>query len=416
MDIVRPPQKKTGRNLAIAGGILVLAVATYGLSQMRPAAPSVDGAILLTDSVRRGDITREVRGPGNLVPERIRWITPQTNGRIENVIAVAGQRLGIGDVILVMSNPDQQIATTRAQQVVRQAQLDLVTIQKNNLQTQRSNQEIAVAAAKTALITAEQNATGVDSLVRAKVLAPFEAINRKQQLDEAKTRYRVAQEQLASTTQTVDSQLVVAAANVDALKTIAANEEERLRSLTIRAPEPGVLQQDALFQPGQWVQSGQTIGKIVQPEKLKAVLRIPESQAKDVQLGQLASIDTRNGFIAGHVSRKDPSATAGSVTIDVALDGALPSGAVPDLSVDGTIIIEKLKNVLYTSRPVSGAATGSVGLFKIVENGHYAVLTTVQLGRTSVNTVEILSGLQPGDRVILSDMQQFDNVTRVRIK
>jgi hypothetical protein len=218
------------------------------------------------------------------------------------------------------------------------------------------------------------------------------------------------------TTQTVDSQLVVAAANVDALKTIAANEEERLRALTIRAPEAGVLQQDALFQPGQWVQSGQTIGKIVQPEKLKAVLRIPESQAKDVQIGQAASIDTRNGLIAGHVSRKDPSATAGSVTIDVALDGALPAGAVPDLSVDGTIILEKLKNVLYTSRPVSGAATGSVGLFKIVENGHYAVLTTVQLGRTSVNTVEIIGGLQPGDRVILSDMQQFENVNRVRIK
>lgn len=415
MDIVRPPKKKTGRNLAIAGGFVVLALATWGLSQMSPAAPSVDGAILLTDSVRRGDITREVRGPGNLVPERIRWITPQTNGRIENVVALAGQRLKSGDVILVMSNPDQQIATTRAQQVVRQAQLDLVTL-RNQLQTQRSNQEIQVAASKTSLITAEQNATGVDSLVRAKVLAPFEAINRKQQLEEAKTRYRVAQEQLAATTQTVDSQLVVAAANVNALKTIAANEEERLLSLTIRAPEAGVLQQDALFNPGQWVQSGQTIGKIVQPERLKAVLRIPESQAKDVQIGQSASIDTRNGLIAGHVSRKDPSATGGSVTIDVTLDGALPAGAVPDLNIDGTIEIEKLKNVLYTSRPVSGAATGSVGLFKIVENGHYAVLTTVQLGRSSVNTVEIISGLQPGDRVILSDMQQFDNVNRVRIK
>lgn len=415
MDIVRAPQKKTGRNIAIAAGVVVLAVATYGLSQMSPAAPSVDGAILLSDSVRRGDITRDVRGPGNLTPERVRWITPQTNGRIENVSAVNGQHLASGDVILVMSNPDQQIATTHAQQAVRQAQLDLVTL-RNTLQTQRSNQEIGVAAAKTTLITAEQNATGVDSLVKAKVLAPFEAINRKQQLEEARTRYRVAQEQLVATTQTVDSQLVVAAANVDALKTIAANEEDRLRSLTIRAPEAGVLQQDALYQPGQWVQSGQTIGKIVQPDKLKAVLRIPESQAKDVQVGQVASIDTRNGLIAGHVSRKDPSATGGSVTVDVALEGTLPAGAVPDLSVDGTIILEKLKNVLYTSRPVSGAATGSVGLFKYVENGHYAVLTTVQLGRTSVNTVEIVSGLQPGDRVILSDMQQFENATRVRIK
>lgn len=415
MDIVRPPQKKTARNIGIGGGLGVLALVTWRIMQLPTAAPTVELNSLLTDSVVRGDLVRDVRGPGNLVPERIRFITPQINGRVENIVAPVGQTLKAGDIIFVMSSPDQQIATTRAQQAVRQAQLDLAKL-KNDLATQQSNQEIAVASAKTTQVDAQQRAREADSLLPSKLIAPSEANRLKLLSDEAATRYRIAQEQLKNTKEMVESQLSVSAANVDALKAIAANEEDRLRSLTVRAPEPGVLQQDALLQPGQWVQSGQTIAKVVQPDKLKAVLRIPESQAKDVQIGQTASIDTRNGIIAGHVSRKDPSAIGGSVTIDVALDGALPPGAVPDLSVDGTIILEHLKDVLHTGRPVSGASTGPVGLFKFVEDGRYAVRTTVRLGRSSVNSVEILEGLQPGDRVILTDMSQYDQVDRVRIK
>jgi HlyD family secretion protein len=415
LDIVRPPQKKTARNIGIGGGLGVLALVTWRIMQLPTAAPTVELNSLLTDSVVRGDLVRDVRGPGNLVPERIRFITPQINGRVENIVAPVGQTLKAGDIIFVMSSPDQQIATTRAQQAVRQAQLDLAKL-KNDLATQQSNQEIAVASAKTTQVDAQQRAREADSLLPSKLIAPSEANRLKLLSDEAATRYRIAQEQLKNTKEMVESQLSVSAANVDALKAIAANEEDRLRSLTVRAPEPGVLQQDALLQPGQWVQSGQTIAKVVQPDKLKAVLRIPESQAKDVQIGQTASIDTRNGIIAGHVSRKDPSAIGGSVTIDVALDGALPPGAVPDLSVDGTIILEHLKDVLHTGRPVSGASTGPVGLFKFVEDGRYAVRTTVRLGRSSVNSVEILEGLQPGDRVILTDMSQYDQVDRVRIK
>jgi multidrug efflux pump subunit AcrA (membrane-fusion protein) len=415
MDIVRAPKKKTGRNIAIAGGVLALALATWGLSQLKPAAPTVDRLSILTDSVRRGDIVREVRGPGNLVAERVLFITPQVNGRVERILALSGESLTAGQVIFELSSPDQQIASQRAQQQLRQEQLSLATL-KNTLQTQRSTQEVAVAAARTQQLDAKQRAQEADSLMRLKLISPFDASRLKLTAEEMQKRYEIAVEALRLTNETYDSQLAVAAANVEALKTVAATEEERLRSLIVRAPEAGTLQQDNLLQPGQWVQSGQTIARIVQTTKLKAELRVPESQAKDVQIGQTATIDTRNGIIRGHVSRKDASAVGGSVRVDVTLEGDLPAGAVPDLSVDGTIQIEHLQDVLYTGRPVSGAATGPVGLFKIVEDGNYAVRTTVVLGRSSVNTVEIINGLQPGDRVILSDMGAHDNVDRVRIR
>ncbi|HKS06709.1 MAG TPA: HlyD family efflux transporter periplasmic adaptor subunit [Gemmatimonadaceae bacterium] len=415
MDIVRAPRKKTGRNIGIALGVVAIAAATWGLSNLKPAAPSVEGENLLTDTVSRGDIVREVRGPGTLVAERIVYITPQANGRVVRIAALAGANLVPGQVILEMSSPDQEIAMMRAEQAVRQEQLNLATL-RNALTSQRFSQEVSLASAKTANVDAQQRASEADSLFRLKLMPQFELNRIKSTSEEAATRFRVASEQLAMTIQAADSQLAVAAANVEALKAIAANERTRLQSLIVRATEAGVLRQDQTLQPGQWVVSGQTVGMIVQPGKLKAVLRIPESQARDVNIGQIASIDTRNGVIPGRVSRKDPTATGGSVLIDVALEGALPAGAVPDLSIDGTVELEKLTNVLYTGRPVSGAATGPVGLFKYVEGGDYAVRITVRLGRSSVNTVEILDGLQVGDRVILSAMDAYDNVDRVRIK
>jgi hypothetical protein len=262
---------------------------------------------------------------------------------------------------------------------------------------------------------ATQDAAAADSLVKRKLISPFDANLKKAGAEELTTRKRVAEEQLRLSMQTVDSQIAVQAEQVVRLRAIADFQQNVLKSLSVRAPEGGVLQELTL-QPGQWVTAGTTLAKVVQPGKLKAVLRIPESQAKDVQIGQAADIDTRNGHIAGHVSRKDPSAQAGTETVDVALDGALPAGAVPDLSIDGTITIQKLRNVLFTGRPASGAGTGTVGLFKVVEGGSAAIRVQVVLGVSSVNTVEILRGLQVGDRVILSDMSQWDNVDRVRLK
>ena len=414
MDVARAPRKKTGRNVAIGAGALVLVGITVALSRLQPAAPTVEGATILRDSVRRGDVVREMRGPGNLVPERIRWITAQTSARVERLVAVSGQSVGANEVLLEMSSPDLQIATMQAEQQVRQSQIDLLNL-RTNLQSQRLTQEGTVASTNTAYINATQEAASADSLLRQRLIAQFDANNKKALAEELTTRLRIERQRLALMNQAIDSQISVQAAQVVQLQAIARNQRNRLSSLSVRSPEAGVLQ-DLTLQLGQWVPDGTTLAKVVQPGKLKAVLRIPESQAKDALIGQSATIDTRNGIIPGHVSRKDPSAQAGTVTIDVALDGPLPAGAVPDLSIDGTIQIEKLKNVLYTGRPASGAGTGTVGLFKVVEGGAAAVRVQVVLGRSSVTTVEIVRGLQPGDIVILSDMSQFDNVDRVRIK
>ena len=414
MDVARAPRKKTGRNVAIGVGALALAGITVALSRLQPAAPTVEGATILRDSVRRGDVVREMRGPGNLVPERIRWITAQTSARVERLVAVSGQVVGANEVLLEMSSPDLQIATMQAEQQVRQSQIDLLNL-RTNLQSQRLTQEGTVASTNTAYINATQEAASADSLLKQRLIAQFDANNKKALAEELTTRLRIERQRLALMNQAIDSQISVQAAQVVQLQAIARNQRERLGSLMVRSPEGGVLQ-DLTLQPGQWVPDGTTLAKVVQPGKLKAVLRIPESQAKDALIGQSATIDTRNGIIPGHVSRKDPSAQAGTVTIDVALDGPLPAGAVPDLSIDGTLQIEKLKHVLDTGRPASGAGTGTVGLFKVVEGGAAAVRVQVVLGRSSVTTVEIVRGLQPGDIVILSDMSQFDNVDRVRIK
>ena len=414
MDVPRAPRKKTGRNAAVAGGVVLLAAATWGMTQLKPAAPTVEGATLLMDTVRKGDVIREVRGPGNLVPERIRFITAQASARVDRLVAQSGQNVTPDMVLLELSNPNEEIAAMRADQALSQARADLVSL-RTNLTSARLSQEGLVASTNTSFVSVSQEFAAADSLLKRKLISTFEYNNKKAQAEEMTTRLRVERERFALMRSTADSQLAVAGTNVDRLKQIADFQRDRLNSMHVRAPEAGVVQ-DLTLQMGQWVQEGATLAKVVQPGKLKAVLRIPESQAKDVQLGQLASIDTRNGLIPGHVSRKDPSAQAGTVTIDVALDAALPPGAVPDLSIDGTIQIEKLKNVLYTGRPASGAGTGTVGLFRVEPGGGNAMRVQVVLGRNSVTTVEIVRGLQVGDRIILSDMAQFDNVDRVRIK
>jgi multidrug resistance efflux pump len=414
MDVVRAPKSKRARNTLIGTGILLLTVVTVALARLGPASPTVDASTLFTDSVRRGDMVREVRGPGTLVPEHIRWITAQASARVERLTAQSGQNVGPDEVLLEMSNPDLQIQTMQADQQVRQAQIDLLNL-KTSLRSQLLTQEGAVANMKTQNITAQQEAQAAEMLEKQHLIAPFEANTKKAAAVELTTRLRIEQDRLALMNAAIDSQISVQGAQVIQLKAIAANQRGRLQSLTVRAGEAGVLQ-DLTLQLGQWVPEGTTLAKVVQPGKLKAVLRIPESQAKDVIVGQLASIDTRNGLVQGHVSRKDPSAQAGTVTIDVALEGALPAGAVPDLSVDGTIQIERLKNVLFTGRPTSGTGTGMVALFKLTDGGKAAERVQVVLGRSSVNTVEIIKGLQLGDRVILSDMSNYDSSNRVRLK
>ncbi|MBX3174973.1 MAG: HlyD family efflux transporter periplasmic adaptor subunit [Gemmatimonadaceae bacterium] len=414
MDIVRAPKKKTGRNIAIAAGAGAVILLTVAVSRLDPAVPTVARAGVLLDSVRRGDVVREVRGPGTLVPENIRWITAQASARVDRKLHESGDRLGTGELILVLSNPDLQIQTMQAEQQVRQAEIELLNL-KTNLRSAILTQEGVVASTRTQHVSAQQEALAADSLHRRNLISEFEVNNRKAQAEEFRTRLRIEQERLQLMTAAIDSQIAVQQGQVVQLRAIAARQQARLSSLEVRAPDTGVLQELTL-QLGQWVPEGTTLAKVVQPGKLKAQLRIPESQAKDVALGQPASIDTRNGIVRGTVSRKDPSAVGGTVLVDVALEGELPPGAVPDLSVDGTIEIQKMPNIVFTGRPAFGPGSGTVGLFKMEENGDYAVRVTVELGRSSVNTIEILRGLEVGDKVVLSDMTQYANVDRVRIK
>ncbi len=414
MDIVRTPPARTGRKVAIAGGIAAALLLTIAVARLDPAVPTVARAGVIIDSVRRGDVTREVRGPGSLVPEQVRWITAQASARVERLYVQSGATMGGGQLILELSNPDLQIQTMQAEQQVRQAEIELLNL-RTNLRSALLTQEGVVATTRTQYVSAVQEAAAADSLVKRNLVSEFDLRNRRAQAEEMTTRLRIEQERLQLMAAAIDSQIAVQAGQVEQLRAIAANQQARLRSLTVRAPDAGVLQELDL-ELGQWVPEGTMLGKVVQPGRLKAELRIPESQAKDVALGQPAMVDTRNGIVRGRVVRKDPSAVGGSVLVDVALEGPLPPGAVPDLSVDGTIQIAQMNGILYTGRPATGAASGRVTMFRLEADGVHAARVQVELGRSSVNTIEILSGLQPGDRVVLSDMTQYANVDRVRIK
>ena len=414
MDIARTAPTKTRRNLLIGGVVVVLVAITAFTMTLDPASQTIERSAVLIDSVRRGDVVREVRGPGTLVPEHIRWITAQASARVERLTSESGKNVGGGELLLELSNPDLQIQTMQAEQQVRQAQIELLNL-RTTLRSQLLTQQGVVANTRTQFVGATQEAAAADSLAKRKLMSEFEVQTKRAQREEFTTRLRVEQERLKLMEEAIGAQIATQASQVEQLKAIAMNQQNRLQSLKVRAPEAGVLQ-DLTLQLGQWVPEGTTLAKVVQPGQLKAVLRIPESQAKDVTIGQKASVDTRNGFVAGHVMRKDPSAQGGSVTIDVALDGKLPNGAVPDLSVDGTIVIEKLTNVLYSGRPAFSAGSGSASLFKVSADGKTAVRVPVDLGRSSVNVIEITHGLAVGDRIIVSDMSQYANAARVRIK
>ena len=414
MDIARTPPKHTRRNLLIGGGVLALVVITAWTLTLDPASQTIERSAVLIDSVRRGDVVREVRGPGTLVPEHIRWITAQTSARVERLASESGKEVNAGDLLLELSNPDLQIQTMQAEQQVRQAQIELLNL-RTTLRSQLLTQQGVVATMKTQNVSAMQELSAADSLAKRGLMSPFEMSNKKAQADEFTTRLRVEHERLKLMEDAIEAQIATQASQVNQLRAIASNQQNRLLSLHVRAPDRGVLQ-DLTLQLGQWVPEGTTLAKVVQPGDLKAVLRIPESQAKDVAIGQKASIDTRNGLVPGQVTRKDPSAQGGTVTVDVTLDGALPAGAVPDLSVDGTIVIERLTNVLYSGRPAFSAGSGSASLFKITDGGKFAVRVPVELGKSSVNVIEIIRGLEIGDKIIVSDMSQYANVAKVRIK
>jgi HlyD family secretion protein len=414
LDIRRVPTTNSLRLVQGGIGAAILAIIALALGTLKPAAPGVDRATLWVDSVRRGDMLREVRGSGALVPEHVRFVTALSAGRVDRVLAQPGQSVRPETVLLRLSNPDVQIQSLQAEQQLTAAQAQLVAL-RTALEAERLTQEGTVATTHTPYADAKRQAMVADSLIGRHVIAVNEAALAKDRAAELETRYRIEQERLALMTQTIDSQLAVQHSQVHRLQDIVEFQRNVVRSLQVRASDSGVVS-DLTLQLGQWVLAGTVLAKVVQPGKLKAALQIPETQAKDLAVGQRASIDTRNGMIPGRVARIDPNAINGTVAVDVALDGPLPAGARPNLSVDGTIEIERLRNVLYTGRPAYGQPNSTIGMFRISEGGHDAIRVQVHVGRSSVNLIEILGGLRVGDSVVLTDMSQWDNADRVKIK
>jgi HlyD family secretion protein len=415
VDIPRAPARR-GRQRLLYGGlaILGLALATLGLRSLKPAAPSVDRAAVWIDSVQRGPLLIEVRGPGTLVPERVRWISAVTAGRVEKRLAEPGQEVNPETELLELSNPDVQLEALESERQLTVAQGDRVNL-RTSLETTRLNQEGNVAAAKSAYLDAKRTAEASSDLAKKELISSMEASRAQDRVVELQTRYEVEQKRLEVMTEATDSQLRLQDAQVDRLRAVTEFQRERIRSMKVLAGAHGILQELPL-EVGQWAQSGAVLARLVEPGRLKAVLRIPETQAKDLTLGQPAAIDTRNGIVKGAVARIDPAVQNGTVTVDIRLEGEMPRGARPDLSVDGTIQVERLDNVLHVGRPAYGQANSTVGLFKLSPDGREAIRMSVRLGRTSVNTVEVLGGLQPGEKVIISDMSRWDGVDRVRVE
>src|SRR5687767_4979195 len=414
MDIPRAPQTRHRRYAVGGAAVAVLGIGTVGVASLDPAEPSVERASLVIDSVRRGDMVREVRGPGTLVPERIRWISAVTSARVERIVAQPGQAVEPNTVLLEMSNPDVQIEALQAQQALSEAQSRLGDL-RVQLEGSRLSQEGTLASVRAQNVTAAQELVAAEALRERQVISRFEYNNRRAAAEEMSTRLRLEQDRLTLMTQSVSSQLAAQRRQIQRLQAIATFQENRVRMLVVRAGESGVLQELTL-QPGQWVNAGTPIGKVVQPGRLKAVLRIAETQARDVALGQPAQIDTRNGIVRGRVSRMDPGAQGGTVTIDVSIDAALPPGARPDQNVDGTVQLQRLQNVIFTGRPSVAQEHATVGLFRIDPDGRSATRVQVRLGRVSANSVEVLQGLQPGDRIVLSEVSVAGDADRIRIK
>lgn len=413
MDIARQPLRNRAR--LVRGGLAAAAllVVFLGVASLKPSVPSVARQTLWVDPVRRGEMVREVRGSGTLVPEHVRFITAVSAGRVDRVLAQPGEVVEPQTVLLQLSNPDVQIQSLQAEQQLTAAEAQLLTL-RTSLTAERLTQEGAVATSRTAYADATRQAKAADSLVRQNLVARNDDALAKDRAVEAETRYRVEQQRLALMTQTLDAKIAVQRSQVDRLRAIAAFQQNVVRSLEVRAGDSGVVS-DLTLQLGQWVLAGTVLAKVVQPGQLKAVLQIPETQAKDVTISQKVAIDTRNGIIPGRVVRTDPNAINGTVAVDVALDGPLPAGVRPDLSVDGTIEIERLQNVIYTGRPSNSQSNSTIAMFKLTKDGSYAYRVQVMLGRSSVSTVEIQRGLNVGDSVVLSDMSQWDNAERVKL-
>jgi HlyD family secretion protein len=417
MDIARPSnlrQKRMRQAISITIGVVVIGAISVALSRLQPAAPTVEAATLWPDTVKRGPMVRQVRGLGTLVPEDIRWIPATTQGRVERIVLRPGTTVLPESVILELSNDQLQTDVQDAELKVLAAEATLANLRvqmQNDLLQQKASAASVEADYNKARMQAEMN----EALAKDKLVSDLVLRQSKLDAEQLAIRRGIAQEQLATRAEASRAQIAVQQSAVDQARAVLQLKRRQRGELQVRAGLTGVLQLVPV-EVGQQVAPGTNLARVANPARLKAEIKIAETQAKDVQIGQRAAVDTRNGIVTGHVMRIDPSVQNGTRTVDVSLEGELPKGAVPDLSVDGTIELERLNDVVYMGRPAFGQDQSTVGIFKVDPSGVEATRVQVQLGRSSVNTVEVMSGLQPGDKVILSDMSAWDAFERVRLK
>ena len=416
MDIARPDiarKKKIRQSIyAVIATVAVILVSVY-VQQLQPAAPRVDRDTVYLGDVQRGPMVRQVRGTGTLVPEEIRWIPATTEGNVERIIIDPGEAVHAGSIILELSNPELEQTAIEAELNLRAAEARYGN-REVELESQLLSQRSALATVEAALIMARLDAKADAELAKDGLVSDIQLQQKQATQQEFETRILLEQERLQMSENTMGAQLAVEQAEVDRLRTLWELRLDQVADLKVRAGMRGVLQQVPLDE-GQRVTAGTNLARVGDPTVLKAELRIAETQAKDIEIGQVASIDTRNGVIPGHVVRIDPAVENGTVTVDVALDGELPRGARPDLTVDGTIELERLDEVVFVGRPVFGQEESVVSLFRLDAEGDGATRTRVSLGRASVSDIEVIDGLQPGDRVVLSDMSAWDDFDRVRL-
>lgn len=416
MDIPRPEnkRKKRMRQLAIGGGAAVVILGlTFVLAGLEPAAPSVSRASVWVEEVREGEMLREVRGPGTLVPREIRWNSAQTDGRVERILVRPGAEVEADTIIVELSNADlmQQTEEARLQLDAAEAEYTEVSLR---LQNQRLDQRAALAVAEADYESARLQAEAEETLAAENIIPAIQYRRSQLLADQQLIRRDIERDRLDQFSASMQAQLAAQQARLDQSRNAYQRRLDQVASLQVRAGIAGVLQQVPV-EEGQRVSLGANIARVARPGDLMAELRIAETQARDVAVGQLVRVDTRNGIVEGRVMRIDPAVQSGTVQVDVELVGELPRGARPDLSVDGTIEIERLDNVVFTGRPAYGQPNSTVSLFKLIDGGRTAIRVPVQLGRSSVNAIEIIQGLTPGEQVILSDTSQWDDYDRIRL-
>jgi HlyD family secretion protein len=418
MDIARPAiiarQRRTRRITYGAAAAVTVLLITLGLSRLKPAAPSVDRGTLVIDTVKRGGMLRQVRGLGTLVPEELRWIPAATEGRVERIVVQPGSTVSPDTIILELSNPELEMQALDAESQLRAAEAQYAEL-RVRLESQHLDQEAAAASVQADYAQARMRADTDQQLADQGLVADLNRKLSRVSADQLENRNRIEQRRLAIAGDSIKAQLAGQQAQVEQKRVLARLRRNQVKAQAVRAGIGGMLQQVPV-EVGQRVAPGTILAKVAEQNRLKAVIKVAETQAKDIQIGQSASIDTRNGVVDGRVSRVDPAAQNGTVTVDVALTSELPKGARPDLSVDGTVELERLENILYVGRPAQGGqGPGPVGLFKLEEGGSTATRVTVRLGRASVSTVEVVGGLKEGDQVILSDTSAYDAVDRIRL-